>query len=71
MSVPKKRNTSRSKRTRASHFGLKKKTIHVDEEGNPHLPHHAAPASGKYRGRKVEDVNTRKARLARKRKALS
>jgi ribosomal protein L32 len=51
MGLPSKRRTPRSKRERASHFALKPKAIAFDENGNPHLPHRAAPKTRTYRGR--------------------
>lgn len=71
MGLPTKKRTSRSKKERASHFALKKVQVVYDEEGNPQLPHHANPTTGKYKGRNVVDVAKRIARRARKMKPIS
>ncbi|MBT3418806.1 MAG: 50S ribosomal protein L32 [Candidatus Magasanikbacteria bacterium] len=66
------KGTSRSRTgTRRSHHGLKPLTIHKDEEGNAHLPHHATPLTGKYRGKQAKDVAKRTVRRVKKLKAIS
>lgn len=69
MGLPTKKHTKTSKGDRRRHHGMKKIAVHIDEDGNAHLPHHASPASGKYRGKTVVNTQKRAARSARKAKA--
>lgn len=66
MGLPAKRRTSRSRRERARHHGVKGITLSTDADGNLHRPHHAAPTTGKYRGRMVVDVKKRINRAQKK-----
>ena len=64
--------TSRSRTgNRRSHHALKKVQLVRDEEGNLHLPHHATPATGTYKGKKIVDVAKRALRRARHTKPLN
>lgn len=56
MGLPSKRRTSRSKRERGRHHGVKGVALRVDEDGTLHRPHHASPSTGKYRGRQAAKV---------------
>ena len=64
--------TSRSRTgNRRSHHALKKVTLVRDAEGNLHLPHHATPATGSYKGKTAVDVAKRAQRRIRHTKPLS
>lgn len=59
--------TSRSRTgNRRSHHALTKVHLSRDAEGNLHLPHHAAPVTGAYRGKKAVDTTKRALRKAAK-----
>ena len=45
--------------------------VHVDQDVNPHLPHHASPVSGMYKGKTVVDVEKRTTRRIRRVKKAS
>lgn len=66
MPNPTKRHTRQHKGARRSHDALKPVQMVFDADGNPHLPHHAAPATGKYHGRTVVDMTKRALRRAKK-----
>ena len=53
MSVPKQKTPKSKTRRRRSHLALKPIAVRFDDEGTPHLSHHAAAATGKYRGKQV------------------
>jgi ribosomal protein L32 len=70
MPHPKTKTSKRRKRERRSHLALKPVKVITDKDGNPHLPHHASPVSGEYKGKKVVDVEKRTTRrIARVKKA--
>ncbi len=71
MPHPKTKTSKRRQRTRRSHHALKPIAVKIDEDGNPHLPHHAAPRSGKYKGKQVIDTAKRIMRRARRVKKAS
>ena len=62
MPHPKTKTSKPRQRSRRSHHAIKPVKVVLDEEGNPHLPHHASPVSGKYKGKQVVDVEKRTAR---------
>jgi ribosomal protein L32 len=67
MSTPTQK-TSRSRRgSRRAHHKLGKIQISIDAAGNAHLPHHASPVSGKYKGKAIVDVAKRAVRKSKKR----
>jgi len=66
MPNPTKRHTRQHKGARRSHDALKLIQVAFDADGNPHLPHHATPMSGKYKGRTVTDVTKRALRSSKK-----
>ncbi len=69
MSVPKQKTPKSKTRRRRSHLALKPVQIRIDEDGNPHLPHHVTKATGKYRGKQIiKDVEKRIKRAIRNRK---
>tara|TARA_B100001964_G_scaffold140355_1_gene154711 strand:+ start:337 stop:552 length:216 start_codon:yes stop_codon:yes gene_type:complete len=71
MSTPKGKTTKSKKGRRRSHKNGPLLQIHVDEQGNPSLAHHASPVSGTYRGRQVVDVEKRMKRRVKKLKPLT
>jgi len=69
MSVPKKKTPKSKQQKRRSHHALKPVQVRIDEDGNPHLPHHVTKATGKYRGKQVlNDVEVRIKRAIRNKK---
>jgi len=63
MGLPSKQRTRTSKRQRASHFALSGIVLHTCEKcKKAKVPHHACPSCGYYQGRKVVNVEKRKAR---------
>jgi len=54
MALPTQKTSKRRQRQRRSHHALKKVTVRFDEDGNPHLPHRATRATGKYRGKTLK-----------------
>ncbi len=71
MPHPKTKTSKPRQRSRRSHHALKPVKVILDEEGNPHLPHHASPVSGKYKGKQVVDVLKRTARRIKRVKKAS
>jgi len=71
MPHPKTKTSKPRQRSRRSHHALKPVKVILDEEGNPHLPHHASPVTGKYKGKQVVDVIKRTARRIRRVKKAS
>ncbi len=72
MGLPSQRRTKSSKKQRASHFALKKRgTTSCSNCKKVILPHIACPHCGEYKGRKVINVEKRKARRAIHTKPLS
>ena len=66
MGLPSQKRTNTSKRQRASHFALTKKTTTKCEKCKADiLPHKACPKCGFYKGRKAVDVNKRVLRTKR------
>ena len=65
MGLPSKRRCKSQRLRRASHFALEKTNLRFDENGNPYLPHHAVPATGAYKGKKVTAVKTVAAKKAK------
>lgn len=54
--------------SRRSHHKLKKPRLSKDADGNTHLRHRLNPKTGKYRGRVVVDIASRKVAKAARRK---
>lgn len=71
MPHPKTKTSKPRQRSRRSHHALKPVKVILDEDGNPHLPHHASPVSGKYKGKQVVDVLKRTARRIKRVKKAS
>lgn len=69
MSVPVKKTTQKHTRTRRSHHALKAiGTVKCEDCGSSILPHIACTKCGKYKGKKVIDVEKRTLRLKRSQK---
>jgi ribosomal protein L32 len=66
MGLPVKKTPKSKTKRRRSHLHLKKVAIRIDEDGMPHLPHHANPSTGKYRNRAAVNTQKRASRRARK-----
>ncbi len=66
MSTPTQRHSRHRKGSRRSHHALKPIQVAFDADGNPHLPHHSTPKTGKYRGRTVIDTLKRVTKRAKK-----
>ena len=71
MPHPKTKTSKPRQRSRRSHHAIKPVKVVLDEEGNPPLPHHASPVSGKYKGKQVVDVEKRTARRIKRVKKAS
>ncbi len=71
MAHPKTKTSKPRQRSRRSHHALKPVKVLVDKDGNPHLPHHASPITGEYKGKKVVDVEKRTTRRIRRVKKTS
>ncbi len=70
MGLPQKQRTRRSKRDRASHFGLKATGMKKCADcGSNTLPHVACPSCGAYKGNKIIQVAKRAARALRNKKS--
>lgn len=54
MSKPTQKTRKAATRQRRSHHSISSVKVRMDKDGNPHLSHRAAPATGKYRGKKTK-----------------
>ena len=66
--VVRMRHTRSHTKNRRSHHTVARTRISKDESGTPHVRHRMNPVTGKYRGREVVDVITKKAKKTAKKK---
>lgn len=67
MSVPTQKRTKSSAKRRASHFSLKKASLHKCPKcGKPSLPHRACEFCGTYKGKQVIDLKNKKKTVKQK-----
>lgn len=67
MGLPSQKRTKSSKRRRASHFALKKTSLHACPKcGKPKQPHHACAFCGTYKGKAILAIKTKKKTLKQK-----
>lgn len=66
--VVRMRHTRSHTKNRRSHHTVARTRISKDESGTPHVRHRMNPVTGKYRGREVVDVITKKAKKVAKKK---
>lgn len=71
MALQSQRRTKSSKKRRASHFALKKKSLTTCAKcGKPIMPHYACSFCGAYKGKEVVKVKSKSSKLLAAKKKM-